>query len=112
MLHYLVRNGSERVVGSAREHLYDMRSLEHYSFVDDFGKDQGINGLFLSLNGVVNYLLVCYVLVRQKVKELIELIQDDVRLREERKKAKATKDKYVGVASDDFRYRRGILFGT
>ena len=31
---------------------------------------------------------------------LIEFIQDDDRLRDERKKAKKTKDKYIGVASD------------
>lgn len=48
---------------------------------DENGKDQGIN-------------------VRQKVKEMVEFIQDDDRLREERKKAKKNKDKYIGVSSD------------
>jgi len=43
LLNYLVKNGSERVVTSAREHIYDLRGLENYSFVDEFGKDQGIN---------------------------------------------------------------------
>lgn len=41
LLHYLVRNGSERVVTSAREHLYDLRALETYTCVDEFNKDQG-----------------------------------------------------------------------
>uniref|UniRef100_A0A8C9XCC8 Clathrin interactor 1b n=1 Tax=Sander lucioperca TaxID=283035 RepID=A0A8C9XCC8_SANLU len=81
LLAYLIRNGSERVVTSAREHIYDLRSLENYHFIDENGKDQGIN-------------------VRQKVKEMVELIQDDDRLREERKKAKKNKDKYIGVSSD------------
>ncbi len=44
LLHYLIRNGSERVVTSAREHIYDMKSLEEYIFRDENGKDQGING--------------------------------------------------------------------
>ena len=44
LLTYLVRNGSERVVTSAREHLYDLRGLENYTFTDEFGKDQGLNG--------------------------------------------------------------------
>ena len=44
MLHYLIRNGSERVVTSAREHIYDMKPLEEYTFRDDRGKDQGLNG--------------------------------------------------------------------
>ncbi|XP_061658530.1 clathrin interactor 1-like [Syngnathoides biaculeatus] len=81
LLAYLIRNGSERVVTSAREHIYDLRSLENYHFMDDNGKDQGVN-------------------VRQKVKEMVELVQDDDRLREERKKAKKNKDKYIGVSSD------------
>lgn len=43
LLNYLVRNGSERVVTSSREHIYDLRSLENYTFTDENGKDQGIN---------------------------------------------------------------------
>uniref|UniRef100_A0A671NWA0 Clathrin interactor 1-like n=1 Tax=Sinocyclocheilus anshuiensis TaxID=1608454 RepID=A0A671NWA0_9TELE len=88
LLPYLIRNGSERVVTSAREHLYDLRSIESYHYVDENGKDQGVN-------------------VRQKVKELLEFVQDDDRLREERKKAKKNRDKYIGVSSDSmsgFRY--------
>lgn len=49
-----------------------------------------------------SYLLTLFAafLVRHKVKELIEFIQDDDRIREERKKAKSNRDKYVGVGSD------------
>ncbi|XP_076595401.1 clathrin interactor 1a isoform X1 [Chaetodon auriga] len=86
LLAHLIRNGSERVVTSAREHLYDLRALESYHFVDENGKDQGVN-------------------VRQKVKELVDFVQDDDRLREERKKAKKNKDKYIGVSSDSMGYR-------
>ncbi|XP_057706297.1 clathrin interactor 1a isoform X2 [Corythoichthys intestinalis] len=86
LLAHLIRNGSERVVTSAREHLYDLRSLESYHFIDEHGKDQGVN-------------------VRQKVKEMVEFVQDDERLREERKKAKKNKDKYVGVSSESRGYR-------
>ncbi|XP_049848665.1 clathrin interactor 1-like isoform X2 [Schistocerca gregaria] len=89
LLNYLVRNGSERVVTSAREHIYDLRSLENYTYVDEYGKDQGIN-------------------VRHKVRELIDFIQDDDKLREERKKAKKNKDKYVGMSSDAM----GMRFGS
>lgn len=82
LLAYLIRNGSERVVTSTREHIYDLRGLENYSFTDEMGKDQGLN-------------------VRHKCKDLLEFIQDDDRLREERKKAKKNKEKYVGVSNDD-----------
>ena len=42
LLHYLVCNGSERVVTSAREHIYDMKALEEYVFRDEHGKDQSL----------------------------------------------------------------------
>lgn len=35
LLAYLIRNGSERVVTSAREHIYDLRSLENYHFIGE-----------------------------------------------------------------------------
>nr|XP_023029112.1 uncharacterized protein LOC111517261 isoform X1 [Leptinotarsa decemlineata] len=89
VLHYLVKNGSERVVTSAREHIYDLRSLENYTYIDDIGKDQGVN-------------------IRHKVKEMIDFIQDDDRLREERKKAKKNKDKFIGMSSDTI----GMRFGS
>lgn len=86
VLSYLIKNGSEKVVTSAREHLYDLKNLETFSYHDEQGKDQGIN-------------------VRHKVKEIIEFIQDDDRLRDERKKAKTNRDKYVGVGSDTSSHR-------
>ncbi|XP_004636073.1 clathrin interactor 1-like [Octodon degus] len=81
LLAYLMRNGSERVVTSAREHIHHLRSLENDHFVDEHSKDQRRN-------------------IRQKVKELVEFAQDDDRLREERKKAKKNKDEYVGVSCE------------
>ena len=59
-----MRNGSERVVNSVREHYYDIEPLETYECIDEKGKDQGVN-------------------VRQKSKEIRELIMDDDLLREE-----------------------------
>lgn len=61
--------------------------------VDENGKDQGVN-------------------VRQKVKEMVEFVQDDDRLREERKKAKKNKDKYIGVSSDSMGYRSYCEFSV
>lgn len=58
-----------------------MKSFENYTYIDEFGKDQGIN-------------------IRHKVRELIDFIQDDDKLRDERKKAKKNKDKYVGMSSE------------
>lgn len=62
VLNYLILNGSERVVTSAREHIYDMKSLEEYTFRDDHGKDQGINGTVFSLSdvSVINSYLILF----------------------------------------------------
>jgi epsin len=52
--------------------------LRQFHFIDQNGKDQGIN-------------------VRNRSKELAELLSDVERIRAERKKAKATRNKYGGV---------------
>lgn len=83
LLTYLIKNGSERVVTNTRDHIYDLRQLENFNHFDEFGKDQGIN-------------------IRHKVKDLVELVQDDDRLKQERKRAKKNRDKYKGVSSEDF----------
>ncbi|VDM41439.1 unnamed protein product [Toxocara canis] len=85
LLNYLLKNGSERVVGSARDHLFEMRALENYRYVDERGKDQGLN-------------------VRHRAKLLIELIQDEEQLRMARKKAKMEgKEKYQGFSKEEMR---------
>lgn len=83
LLTYLVKNGSERVVTNTRDHIYDLRQLENFNHTDEFGKDQGIN-------------------IRHKVKDLVELVQDDERLKQERKRAKKNRDKYKGVSNEDY----------
>jgi hypothetical protein len=59
---------------------------------------------------VINIILF---VVRHKAKEIVDFMQDDDRLREERKKAKVNRDKYVGVGSDtssSSRYSKYYLF--
>lgn len=85
---YLLRNGSERFVTSAREHVNDLRALQNFTFHDEHGKDQGVN-------------------VRNKSKELVHFLKDNDRLREERKKARKNKNKYVGMSNDDYKFGRG-----
>ena len=46
--------------------------------------------------------LFFFLAVRTKVKEILELLTNDERLREERKKARKLKDKYVGVSGGGF----------
>jgi epsin len=84
LLEYLVKNGSERVVDDARGNLAVIRVLRSFHYIDENGKDQGIN-------------------VRNRAKEIADLLNDLDRVRQERRKAKANRAKYTGVSSDGFR---------
>ena len=44
LLEFLVKNGSERVVDDARSHIATIKILRNFHFIDEKGKDQGING--------------------------------------------------------------------
>lgn len=78
LLEFLIKNGSERVIDDARSHLTLLKMLRQFHFIDQNGKDQGVN-------------------VRNRAKELAELLSDVERIRAERKKARATRNKYGGV---------------
>ncbi|CAK7269440.1 Epsin-3, clathrin recruitment and traffic between the Golgi and endosome [Sporothrix epigloea] len=80
LLEFLIKHGSERVIDDARSHLTLLKLLRQFHFIDANGKDQGIN-------------------VRNRAKELSELLGDVDRIRTERKKARANKGKYTGVGS-------------
>ncbi|KAI0763525.1 hypothetical protein BD413DRAFT_642400 [Trametes elegans] len=88
LLEYLVKNGSERVVDDARSHIATIKMLRNFYYVDDKGKDQGIN-------------------VRNRSKELVELLGDVEKIRGERRKAKANRSKYIGVGNDPTSYGSG-----
>lgn len=78
LLEFLIKHGSERVIDDARSHLTLLKMLRQFHFIDANGKDQGVN-------------------VRNRAKELAELLSDVERIRNERKKARANKAKYTGV---------------
>ncbi|KAI5359585.1 putative ENTH domain-containing protein [Septoria linicola] len=78
LMEFLIKNGSERVIDDARSHLSLLKMLRQFHYIDQNGKDQGIN-------------------VRNRSKELTELLSDVDRIRQERKKARQTKNKYGGV---------------
>ncbi|KAJ2902852.1 hypothetical protein MKZ38_000046 [Zalerion maritima] len=78
LLEFLIKHGSERVIDDARSHITLLKMLRQFHFIDQNGKDQGIN-------------------VRNRAKELAELLSDVDRIRSERKKARASRGKYTGV---------------
>ncbi|KIW00810.1 uncharacterized protein PV09_07789 [Verruconis gallopava] len=77
LLEFLIKNGSERVIDDARSHLSLLKMLRQFHYIDMNGKDQGIN-------------------VRNRSKELTELLSDVDKIRAERKKARANRNKYSG----------------
>lgn len=87
---------------STREHLYDLKSLENFTYHDEHNRDQGINS---RLSFRFRRFARSFVVVRHKVKELVGFVQDDGRIRDERKRAKATRDKYVGMSNEAASYR-------
>ena len=44
LLEYIIKHGSERVVDDARSHSSTIKMLRNFHYIDDKGKDQGING--------------------------------------------------------------------
>ncbi|VDP42096.1 unnamed protein product [Schistosoma margrebowiei] len=44
VLTFLLKNGSDYVLQSAQDHIYDIRTLESFRYFDENGKDQGMNG--------------------------------------------------------------------
>ncbi|GAN10493.1 ENTH-domain-containing protein [Mucor ambiguus] len=88
LLEYLVKNGSERVVDDARSHVSMIKMMKNFHYVDEKGKDQGLN-------------------VRNRAKELAELLGDVDLIKAERKKAKKNRNKYTGVGSEG-----GMMFAS
>ncbi|CAG8578429.1 8634_t:CDS:2 [Paraglomus brasilianum] len=89
LLEFLVKNGSERVVDDARAHMATIKIMRDFTYIDEKGKDQGIN-------------------VRNRAKELAELLSEVDRIRAERKKARANRQKYTSVSSDSLGYTGGF----
>ncbi|KAG7444172.1 ENTH-domain-containing protein [Guyanagaster necrorhizus] len=88
LLEYLIKHGSERVVDDARAHISTIKMLRNFHYIDDKGKDEGIN-------------------VRNRSKEIVELLSDVEKIRAERRKAKANKHKYVGTGNDGLSFSSG-----
>mmetsp|Transcript_12888 Transcript_12888/g.16716 ORF Transcript_12888/g.16716 Transcript_12888/m.16716 type:complete len:541 (+) Transcript_12888:254-1876(+) len=80
LLEYLVKNGAEKCVDEAREHMYQIKSLTGFSYYDE-GNEKGTG-------------------IRELSKKLIELLNDSDQIKEEREKAKANRDKFTGMGKD------------
>lgn len=80
VLDYLLHNGSENVIIYFRDNIYIVKTLKEFQYVDEYSKDQGAN-------------------VRQKAKDITNLLQDESRLRTNRKNRASMRDRMVGNSS-------------
>ena len=74
-----------------RENLYTIQTLKDFQYIDRDGKDQGVN-------------------VREKVKQVMALLKDEERLRQERTHALKTKERMAlegtGIGSGQLGFSR------
>lgn len=82
LMEYLIKTGSERVAQQCKENIYAIQTLKDFQYVDRDGKDQGVN-------------------VREKAKQLVALLKDDERLKEERAHALKTKEKLAQTSTGE-----------
>lgn len=82
LLDYLLHAGSENVVIYFRDNIYIVKTLKEFQYIDENGKDQGAN-------------------VRQKAKDITNLLQDEARLRDERRSRSHMRDRMSNGPNDD-----------
>ncbi|CAN0336310.1 unnamed protein product, partial [Phaeothamnion confervicola] len=80
LLDHLIKNGAERVVEDARDHLHRIRMLADSFNYYEGHLDKGSG-------------------VREKSKQLIDLLASNDAIRDEREKARKLRDKFVGIGS-------------
>jgi len=85
VMEYLLTHGSDDSIRSLRAHSLELQQLTHFHHVDEH-KDVGQA-------------------IRSKAKQVLELIHDESKLREEREKAKKNRNKYQGYGSESLPYR-------
>ncbi|XP_063240956.1 epsin-2 isoform X2 [Bacillus rossius redtenbacheri] len=79
LLEYLIKTGTEKVAQQCKENIFAIQTLKDFQYLEET-KDQGLN-------------------VREKAKQLVSLLKDDERLRNERARALKAKERFAQAAS-------------
>ncbi|KAL3272347.1 hypothetical protein HHI36_013827 [Cryptolaemus montrouzieri] len=79
LLEYLIKTGSEKVGQQCKENIFAIQTLKDFQYLEE-GKDQGQN-------------------VREKAKQLVVLLKDDEKLKNERARALKAKERFAQSAS-------------
>lgn len=79
LLEYLIKTGSEKVAQQCKENIYAIQTLKEFQYLEE-GKDQGTH-------------------VREKAKQLVALLRDDERLKNERARSLKAKERFARSAN-------------
>lgn len=79
LMEYLIKTGSEKVAMQCKENIFAIHTLKDFQYMEEW-KDQGLN-------------------VREKAKQLVNLLKDDERLKNERARALKAKQRFAQSAS-------------
>ncbi|KAJ2939132.1 hypothetical protein O0L34_g8445 [Tuta absoluta] len=79
LMEYLIKTGSEKVAMQCKENIFAIHTLKDFQYMEE-GKDQGLN-------------------VREKAKQLCNLLKDEERLKNERARALKAKQRFAQSAS-------------
>ncbi|XP_017795162.1 PREDICTED: epsin-2 isoform X2 [Habropoda laboriosa] len=79
LLEYLIKTGTEKVAQQCKENIFAIQTLKDFQYMEG-SKDQGVN-------------------VREKAKQLVALLKDDERLRNERVRALKAKERFAQSVS-------------
>ncbi|KAM3956939.1 LOW QUALITY PROTEIN: epsin homolog lqf [Aphomia sociella] len=79
LMEYLIKTGSEKVAMQCKENIYAIHTLKDFQHMEE-GKDQGLN-------------------VREKAKQLVNLLKDEERLKNERARALKAKQRFAQSGS-------------
>ncbi|XP_013168994.1 PREDICTED: epsin-2, partial [Papilio xuthus] len=75
LMEYLIKTGSEKVAMQCKENIFAIHTLKDFQYMEE-GKDQGLN-------------------VREKAKQLVNLLKDEERLKNERARALKAKQRFA-----------------
>lgn len=90
-MEFLAKNGAHRCIGDFKDEIYQIRSFQEYSCTDQ-GIDRGASSIILTIRPQN----IIFSKVREKAKEVVELITDEQKLEAERENAKRIKEKLQG----------------
>ncbi|CAK9291263.1 unnamed protein product [Gordionus sp. m RMFG-2023] len=86
LLEYIIKTGNEKVAQQCKENIFAIQTLKDFQYIEE-NKDQGLN-------------------VREKAKQIVALLKDDERLKNERTRALKAKERFAQGTSISFQMKK------